>query len=418
MEKGKKHMKVLMINSVCGIRSTGRICTDLAVTLEKQGHEVKIAYGREKVPEQFQKYAVRIGTDWDVKFHGVKARLFDGAGFGSRTATEKFIEWVKEYDPDVIHLHNIHGYYINIEVLFEYLKSCGKRIIWTLHDCWAFTGHCTYFDYVGCDNWKTECMKCPQKKEYPKCYFMSRAKQNYEKKKALFSGVENLILVTPSAWLQDLVKQSYMSEYFVKVIYNGIDRNIFKPTASNLRKEYGLKDKKVVLGVAAIWDRRKGKDIFIDLSKLLSDDYQIILVGLTKKQIAQLPSNIIGIERTNNPQELAALYSLADVYINPTLEDNYPTTNLEAIACGTPVVTFNTGGSPETIPLELRDRFIAKEKNAYSIKEVLDNTTKLSKEVIIKNHMNNLSPENNIKQYLNIIESSVWGGEKTQNYNA
>lgn len=157
-------MKVLMINVVCGIRSTGRICTDLAAALEKQGHEVKIAYGRENVPEQFQKYAVRIGSDLDVKLHGIKARLFDRAGFGSKKATKKFIGWVKEYDPDVIHLHNIHGYYINIEVLFDYLRTCGKKIIWTLHDCWSFTGHCVYFDYVDCDKWKTGCFDCPQKK--------------------------------------------------------------------------------------------------------------------------------------------------------------------------------------------------------------------------------------------------------------
>ena len=150
-------MKVLLVNVCCGTGSTGRICTDIALDLEKQGHDVKIAYGRDDVPEQFKKYAVRIGTDWDVKLHGVKARLLDGMGFGSRAATEKFIEWVKEYNPDVIHLHNIHGYYINIEVLFNYLKTCGKKIIWTLHDCWAFTGHCAYFDYVGCEKWKNGC---------------------------------------------------------------------------------------------------------------------------------------------------------------------------------------------------------------------------------------------------------------------
>mgnify|MGYP000231854880 FL=1 len=157
-------MKVLMINVVCGIRSTGRICTDLAIALEKQGHEVRIAYGRETVPEQFQKYAVRIGTDLDVKLHGIKARLFDRAGFGSRKATEKFIEWVKKYDPDIIHLHNIHGYYIDVERLFKYLRTCGKKIIWTLHDCWSFTGHCVYFDYIVCDKWKNGCFYCPQKK--------------------------------------------------------------------------------------------------------------------------------------------------------------------------------------------------------------------------------------------------------------
>lgn len=341
-------MKVLMINVVCGIRSTGRICTDLATALEDQGHEVKIAYGRENVPEQFQKYAVRIGSDLDVKLHGVKARLFDGAGFGSKRATEKFIKWAKEYDPDVIHLHNIHGYYINVEVLFNYLKECGKKIIWTLHDCWAFTGHCVYFDYVGCDKWKTGCEHCPQKSEYPARIGPDMSRNNYVKKRELFTGISNMTLVTPSRWLADLLSESYMKEYPTRVIHNGVDTEVFKPTEGNVKERYNCQNKKIVLGVAAVWDKRKGLDYFVELSKMLDDSYQIILVGLSKEQIEKLPKNIIGIERTNNVEELAELYTAADVFVNPTLEDNYPTTNLEAIACGTPVVTFYTGGSPES----------------------------------------------------------------------
>ena len=341
-------MKVLMINVVCGIRSTGRICTDLATALEKQGHQVKIAYGRENVPEQFQKYAVRIGNDLDVKLHGVKARLLDGAGFGSKAVTEKFIEWVKKYDPDVIHLHNLHGYYINVEVLFKYLKTCGKRIIWTLHDCWAFTGHCTYFDYVGCEKWKNGCMQCPQKKEYPTSNGLDMSKQHYALKIKLFTGIPNMTLVTPSKWLADLVKMSYLRKYNTLVIHNGVDTTVFKPTNSNIREKYHCENKKIVLGVAAIWDKRKGLDTFLKLSKRLDQSYQIILVGLTQEQIQKITKNIIGIERTDSVQELVELYSAADVFVNPTLEDNYPTTNLEAIACGTPVITYNTGGSPES----------------------------------------------------------------------
>lgn len=344
-------MKILMINVVCGIRSTGRICTDLATALEAQGHEVKIAYGRENVPEQFQKYAVRIGTELDVKLHGVKARLLDGAGFGSKKATEKFIEWVKEYDPDVIHLHNIHGYYINVEVLFNYLKECGKKVIWTLHDCWAFTGHCVYFDFVGCDKWKTGCEHCPQKSEYPARIGPDMSRRNYAKKREIFTGIPNLTLVTPSQWLADLISESYMKEYSTKVIHNGVDTKVFKPTDSNVKERYNCQNKKIILGVAAVWDKRKGLDSFIALSQMLDDSYQIILVGLIKEQIEKLPNSIIGIERTNNAKELAELYTAAYVFVNPTLEDNYPTTNIEAIACGTPVITYETGGSPESARL-------------------------------------------------------------------
>ena len=342
-------MKVLLVNVCCGTGSTGRICTDIALDLEKQGHDVKIAYGRDDVPEQFKKYAVRIGTDWDVKLHGVKARLLDGMGFGSRAATEKFIEWVKEYNPDVIHLHNIHGYYINIEVLFNYLKTCGKKIIWTLHDCWAFTGHCAYFDYVGCEKWKNGCYECAQKTEYPTRIGPDFSQSNYSRKKVLFTGIPNLTIVTPSKWLAGLVKQSFLEEYSVKVIYNGVDTSVFKPTPSDVKERLNLKDKKIILGIAAVWDRRKGLKTFIELNNRLDKNrYKIILVGVSKNQIKSLPNSIIGITSTDSTIELAELYSAADLFINPTLEDNYPTTNIEAISCGTPVITYDTGGSPES----------------------------------------------------------------------
>lgn len=344
-------MKVLMINVVCGIRSTGRICTDLATALEAQGHEVKIAYGREEVPEKFQKYAVRLGSDLDVKLHGVKARLFDGCGWGSKRATKKFITWVKEYNPDIIHLHNIHGYYINVEVLFNYLRTCGKKIIWTLHDCWAFTGHAPYCEGANCERWKTGCHDCPKLNEYP-VSLMDRSKENWERKRTLFTKIPNLTLVTPSKWLANLVKQSYMTEYPVIVIHNGIDTTVFKPVDStDIRKKLGIRQKKVILGVASIWDARKGLEDFIKLNELLTDEYIIILVGLSGEQVEKLPEGMIGIRRTDSVHELVQLYSMADVFVNPTYEDNYPTTNIEAIACGTPVITYDTGGSGESARL-------------------------------------------------------------------
>ena len=341
-------MKILMINVVCGIRSTGRICTDLAAELEKQGHEVKIAYGRGKVPEQFHKYAVRVGTDLDVYMHALKSRLFDSVGFESKRVTKKFVSWIREYDPDVIHLHNLHGYYINVEILFQYLKECGKKIIWTLHDCWAFTGHCTHFDYIGCDKWKKNCTHCPQKKEYPASCLKDNSYYNFRRKKDVFQNIPNMILVTPSNWLKTLISQSFLRKYPVNVIHNGIDTSIFKPVdysiKERLRQEFGILNKTIILGVASVWNRRKGLDVFVALSKLLPGNYQIVLIGVDKKQAKKLPDNIITIARTNNTEELAAWYSTADIFVNPTLEDTYPTVNLEAIACGTPVITFDTGG--------------------------------------------------------------------------
>ncbi len=265
-------MRVLMINVVCGIRSTGRICTDLAAEMEAEGHEVKIAYGRETVPEQYQKYAVRIGNNLDVDIHGVKSRLLDKHGLGSKHATKKFLKWADKYDPDLIWLHNIHGYYINYELLFDWIKNRpDMQVRWTLHDCWAFTGHCTHFTVAKCDQWKTGCLHCPEKKRYPASLFLDNSKNNYSRKRNAFTGVKNLSIITPSKWLADLVKQSFLKDYPVEVHYNTIDTSVFKPTPSDFRKRYGLTDKKIVLGVASTWDDRKGLDDFIQLSEMLSD---------------------------------------------------------------------------------------------------------------------------------------------------
>lgn len=402
-------MKILMINVVCGIKSTGRICTDLATALEKKGHEVRIAYGRESVPKEFEKYAVHIGNNLDVKLHGVRARLLDKAGFGSRKVTNRFIDWVKEYNPDVIHLHNLHGYYINVEVLFNYLKNCGKKIIWTLHDCWAFTGHCAYFDYIGCEKWKTGCRECPQKKEYPESLWLDGSEKNYIIKQKLFTEIRNLTLVTPSKWLAELVKQSYLKQYPVEVIHNGIDTSVFRPTKSDLRKQYNLENKKVVLGVAANWDRRKGLNYLERLSWLLEPSYRIVVIGVTLKQKNALPENMIGIIHTNNVQELVKWYSTADIVINPTLEDNYPTVNLEALSCGTPVITFKTGGSPESVIGIETCELVTQEKSAESIKKLIDPAIKAFITINRESYVKGLSKESAVLQYIKVIEN-IGGG--------
>lgn len=341
-------MRVLMINVVCGIRSTGRICTDLATELEKQGHEVKIAYGREMVPEQFQKYAVKIGSDIDVKIHAIRARLFDGMGFGSGKATKKFIKWIEKYNPDVIHLHNIHGYYINIEILFNYLRTCDKKIIWTLHDCWAFTGHSAYCDAVQCERWMNGCYKCPQIKEYPKA-IMDASQKNWKKKRNIFSSIPNMTIITPSNWLAGLVKKSFLSQYQVHIIHNGIDTSQFKPMYSNLREIYHLEDKFIVLGVATVWNDMKGYSDFMKLSLMLDDSYKIIMVGLTEQQIEKLPSRILGVKRTASVKELSYIYSAADVFLNLTYCDSYGLVNIEAALCGTPAISYDTGGCAESV---------------------------------------------------------------------
>ena len=334
-------MRVLFINSVCGIGSTGRICTDLAKKLESEGHEVKIAYGRGEAPEQFREYAVRIGTEFSWKLHALQTRLFDTNGFGSSNATKKFLQWAETYKPNVLWLHNIHGYYINVEMLFSWIKKHPEmEVKWTLHDCWAFTGHCAYFTAAKCEQWKTECRECGQKDRYPQCLFFSNVKKNYQRKKAAFAGVHNLTLITPSQWLANLTRESFLKDYPVEVHYNTIDKTVFKPTPSDFRQRYGLEDKFIVLGVANIWDERKGLKDFYKLAQMLDEHYAIVLVGLSKKQISELPKKIKGLKRTNSTEELAAIYSAAGLYVNPSKEETFGMTTAEAEACGTSTVVY------------------------------------------------------------------------------
>ena len=341
-------MKYLFINSVAGFGSTGRIAADQCRELMDQGHQCILAFGRKEalcpdVP------TVSIGGRADQILHVLNNRLADGMGFGSRQATRRFLAWVREYDPDVIWLHNVHGYYIHIGELFGYLRGCGKEILWTLHDCWSFTGHCAYFDYVGCQKWQTQCGHCPQKGSYPKTWLLDGSCRNYQKKKALFTGIPNLRLIVPSHWLEQRVRQSFLGKYPVDVVYNTVNREIFKPTPGDFREKHHLEDKHVVLGVASVWDERKGLKEFIQLSRLLDSSYQIVLIGLRQKQIRNLPAGILGLPRTDSVAALAQAYTAADVYVNPSAEETFGMTVLEARCCGTQAIVYQGTACEEIV---------------------------------------------------------------------
>ncbi len=346
-------MRLLEINSVCGIRSTGRIATDIAQEYEKKGYEVKIAYGRETVPEEYQRFAVRIGNEFLVRKNGLCSRLLDNEGLAAKAETKRFLKWAEEFNPDELWLHNIHGYYINYELLFKWIKSRPQmKVYWTLHDCWAFTGHCCYFSYKGCEKWQGGCSSCPLLKTYPASYLLDQSHNNYRRKKDAFAGVKNLTVITPSHWLAGLVKQSFLKDYPIEVRHNTIDTEVFRPTPGNFREKHGLSGKVILLGIASVWEERKGLDDFIRLSGMLGEQYKIVLVGLSEKQMKEIPASILGITKTNSKRELAEIYSAADFFLNLTYEDNYPTVNLEAQACGTPCITYRTGGSVECVPPE------------------------------------------------------------------
>ena len=341
---------LLQISIEVNSGSVGRIAEQIGETILEKGWSSYITYARNNNPSKSK--VIKIGNKFDLYRHGLETRLFDNHCFSSKSATNNLISRIKVIKPDIIHLHHLHGYFINIEILFNYLKKYKIPVVWTFHDCWSFTGHCTHFDFVGCEKWKTECHHCEQKTEYPASLIFDRSIQNYIDKKRIFNSVKNLTIVSVSNWLSEKVKESFLKNYPCKVIQNGIDLDTFYPKQSRTEIDdlFSVKGKFIILGVASTWGERKGLEEFVKLEELINhNEYVVILVGLSEGQIQKLPNTIIGIQRTENIHQLADLYSSADVFLNPTFEDTFPTTNLESLACGTPVITYKTGGSVESV---------------------------------------------------------------------
>mgnify|MGYP000528240194 FL=1 len=343
-------MRIVQING--GAKgSTGKIMMGIAEVARAQGHEVMcaspITTTNRDAGEDCGYY--RIGTFNSRRLNVALARITGFNGCFAWFETYKLLKKIDEFKPDIIHLHNLHDSYINLPMLFSYIKKHNVPTVWTLHDCWAFTGQCPHFTIAKCDKWKVGCHNCPQYKEYPASLY-DNTKKMWQLKKKWFTGVKNMTIVTPSEWLAGLARESYLKQYPIEVINNGIDLNVFKPTHSNFRKQYGIPgDKYIVLGVSFAWGYRKGLDCFVEMAEKLDERYQIVLVGTDDEIDKNLPQSIISIHRTQNQKELAEIYSAADVFAMPTREENYPTVNMEAIACGTPVVTFDTGGCAETV---------------------------------------------------------------------
>lgn len=372
-------MKVFEINSV-PYGSTGRIMFQIAEKVVEQGGESITACSYTKprgitFPRNYYPIGNALGKIMHIKL----AELTGRHGCYSKRATRKLIDKISKENPDVIHIHNIHGWFINIPMLFNFFEVCGKPIVWTLHDCWSFTGHCPFYTLSGCNKWQSGCFECPRYREYPMSY-IDDSKFQYNLKKNVFTKLQNLTIVTPSLWLAGEVKKSFLSKYKTVVINNGIDTTVFKPTESTFEEEYGISNKIILLGVAFDWGERKGVQFFERLAEDLDDRYQIVLVGLKDRQAHNMPENVISIESTQSQSALAEIYSAADVLINPTLEDNFPTVNIEALACGTPVVTFKTGGSPEA----LNDScgWVIPYGDYTALKYVVQNINKKTKEMI------------------------------------
>lgn len=349
-------MKLLQINPVLRqSTSTGRIMREIGEVAMAQGWESYVAYSRGRDGEmQSSSKTIPVGSRFDVARHGLYTRLNDRHGLASSAATRRFITEIERLDPDIVHIHNIHGYFLNYRLLFDYLARSNRRVVWTVHDCWLYTGHCYYYSFAGCDRWQSGCGKCPQRSAFPKSWLFDRSAQNWLDKRQAFTSLpkERFVIVPVSDWIREEMRKSFLKDCDFRVIHNGIDLDVFRPLpdVEAVKTKYGLSQyKTIILGLASIWSKEKGLDDFITMSRMVASDERIVLVGVDDKTRKRLPENITAIRRTDNVEELARLYAAATAFVNPTWQDNYPTVNLESIACGTPVVTYRTGGSIEAV---------------------------------------------------------------------
>lgn len=341
-------MKVLLIDVNYKYSSTGKIVHDLAHELINSGHQARVLFGRgESIDSDV---ALRVAPVWEVYFHALMTRLTGFVGVFSYFATKRLIKQIKKFKPDVVHLHELHGYYVNYSMVVRFLKSSNIPVVWTFHCEFAYTGKCGYA--YDCEKWKTECSSCPQIKEYPSSLYFDFTRYMFHEKKKDFEGFDNLTIVTPSAWLARRVKQSFLSNFDVRVIHNGIETDsIFFPrNAGHLVEKYDLHQKRIVLAVAPnLMDERKGGKWILDLASYYGDDVFFILIGVSEA-ILNCPMNVVCLPKTKNQNELAEFYSLADVFLLTSQKETFSLVTAESLSCGLPVIGFDSGAPTEVAP--------------------------------------------------------------------
>ncbi len=400
-------MKVLQINTVCGKGSTGRTCTELAQVLIDNGHECHIAYGQ-GTTTYLNSY--KIGTRFENHLHNAFSRLSGKQGYYTKRGTRRLIQYICELQPDVVHLRNLHGNYLNLQILFEFLADADLPVVWTLHDCWAFTGKCTHYTNIGCYKWQSHCAQCSQVRQYPPSLFIDRSEKMFSDKKKWFTSVKNMTIVPVSKWLAGEVQQSFLGEYSIVPIYNWIDQQIFKHTPSTMREYYGFtKDTFVILGVSARWEKKSSKlQDFIKLSQMLPENVQIVLIG-EEKEPGCIPDPIVHINYIHGVDELSKFYTLADVYLHLSMEDTFGKVIVEALACGTPAIVYNSTACPEVVGEGCG--FVAAKRNIESVYQTLTNIQHVGKKSFSANCITSVAERfnycKNATAYINLYNEIV-----------
>lgn len=401
-------MRVVHINTF-PYKATGQIMFQVHNYLIESGEESYVVWGRGRNPENENEYSIYDKAG--MLIHGICTRLFDITGFCSIRATKKLIKYLNSINPEIIHLHNVHGYYLNIKMLFEYIKKKNIKVVWTLHDCWPITGHCVYFDSIKCNRWKDGCFKCPQKHTYPVSMFLDRSKPNWRRKKELYDGID-MTVVTVSEWLKTVVQASILKEKNIVAIPNGISEKEYYKKENDIKGKFGIEGKKLILGVASEWTERKGLSDFEQLAELLpKDKYVVMVIGVTEEQKKKLSKNVIGLNRTNNKEELLEYYSAADIYFNASVEETMGMTTVEALACGTLSIVYNATALPEVLNFDYR--FIAEKRNVPQVAEMIESLDWNNYQMYLQEmSIERYSLPKMQGEYLKVYKSMVMGGNK------
>ena len=344
-------MRLLQINTTATGAAPAAVACSIALATDAAGGESLLCYGRGPQPGASVN-AVRFGTPMGVAAHGLRTRLLDGHGLGSKAATLELLRIIERYQPTHIHLHNLHGYYLHYPTLGGYLRHCGLPITWTMHDCWAMTGHCAYPSEHSCDRWMTGCHKCPARRTYPGSWLLDASATNHRTKIVAFSDIPQMEIHAVSHWLSAQLERSYLSQYPITVHHPDADPRIFSPAPGRqaIRRQLGVADsEKLILGVANFAEPRKGFRDFLALRDIMPEGWKFLMVGLTSQQLHSLPEGIVGSPRIRSTEQLRQMYTAADILFHPTRADTYSMTIREAALCGTPSVVYDTCGAHEAL---------------------------------------------------------------------